>query len=699
MLSSILVLFVLLLLAGIVFLSIGQMRRRQRASERIGDVTASDGGPGGPGAGDFVEGPGSAAVLLLGGLALVVMSQAVYVARRPDVPWPLYFLMFLGLAAFLAAGHTLSRRDVSWLEAEPLRRAAEFLGIAPAQLLLLFLAFWFAYLARLAAGDSLMAFQPLVAALAWVLAIAAAVAGSYRRAPDGAGPRRQAVLLSGVLFLAAFLVRAVALDGIPATLSGDEASAGLVAAQFRRGEADNLLGLGWFSFPAFFFAVQSVGIWLLGQTAVAIRLISAAAGALTVVGVYWLARTLFGRLTALLAALFLLATHFHVHFSRIALQNVWDGLFLVWALWGLWHGWKSGRRSSFVVAGVALGLGQYFYVSMRFVPLLFVVWAGVASLVRRDTFRKRLPHLILAAFIAAVIFLPLGLFYAAHPAEFNAPMQRVTIFNGWLESQMATTGQPAARVILGEMGKTLLGFSHLPLRQWYNPGSPLLLAVPAALFWSGLLWAVYIFDLRSLLLLLPVFSVVVLGGLSQDAPASQRFVLAMPTTAILVALPLGQTAAWLEELWPRYRRLVAAVTVFVMGLVALNDLHYYFADVYDEYVLGGHNTQVATAVARYLQGHADPGQDVYFFGLPRMGYYSLSTIRYLAPAMQGHDVEEPLAGRPPWRLERPTTFIFLPERAGELSYVRTAYPGGIERTVMDPGPSESPLFVAYEVLP
>lgn len=688
-----------LILLSVTLLSAGLFLRRRRPSSPAGGELVPDGEDDGVDGAAFAEGRAPATVLLLGGLALVVMSQAVYVARSADVPLSLYLLLFLGLALFLAAGHTLSRSDASWLQARPFRRLVRFLEVTPAQLLLLLLAPAFAYLARLAAGDKLLAFQPIVAVLAWLLAITAAVAGAYRPSPEAGRANRKAVLIAGILFLAAFLVRAVALDEFPSTLSGDEASAGLVAAQFRRGGADNLLGLGWFSFPAFYFAMQSVGLWLLGQTAVAIRLSSAVAGALTVVGVYWLARSLFGRLTGLLAAISLLAAHFHVHFSRIALQNIWDGLFLVWALWGLWHGWKSGRRSSFVVAGVALGLGQYFYVSMRVVPLLFLVWAGVAYLARRETFRQRLPHLILAAFIAAVIFLPLGLFYAANPAEFNAPMQRVTIFNGWLEDQMAMTGQPAVRVILGEMRETLLGFTHVPLRHWYNPGTPLLLAVPAALFWSGLLWAVYLFDLRSLLLLLPILSVVVLGGLSQDAPASQRFVLATPTTAILIALPLGQAAAWLRALWPRYRTVIAAAALLVITLAGVNDLHYYFAEVYDEYVLGGYNTQTATAVARYLQQQEDPAQDVYFFGLPRMGYDSLSTIRYLAPEMRGRDIEEPLTMPPAWQLERPAIFIFLPERTNELPYVQAAFPDGIEHTVTAGAPSADPLFVAYELPP
>ena len=86
-----------------------------------------------------------------------------------------------------------------------------------------------------------------------------------------------------------------------------------------------------------------------------------------------------------------------------------------------------------------------------------------------------------------------------------------------------------------------------------------------------------------------------------------------------------------------------------MAWIVATDLNYYFSEVYESYVLGGHNTKVATAVANYLD-EKEPPPDVYFFGFPRMGYYSLSTISYLAPDVNAEDVLEPLVARPAWRL-------------------------------------------------
>lgn len=648
-----------------------------------------------------VADPGDAgalvSVLAGGGLALLVLAFAAARALPERLPWPFYLLPLLGMTAFILAGHVATGGR---LHVRRGFRLAGWLGVRPSQLLLLLLAPALAVLARLAAGNGLQAFHPGVATTAWVLSLLALLAGAFRRerraAAEAVSREEWLVVLS--LTLLALLLRAAGLEKLPTTLSGDEASSGLEAVRFARGEANNLLGLGWFSFPSFYFALQSSGLWLMGQSAAAIRLISAVGGSLTVFVVYWLARSLYGRAAALFAALYLLASHYHIHFSRIGLQNIWDGFFLALVLWGLWEGWQHGRRLPFLVAGLGLGLGQYFYVSMRVVPLLLLAWTGVAGLVQRERFRRRLPDLVLTAYVAFVAFLPLALLFWSQPDEFYAPIRRVTILNGWLESKMMATGAAAWQVVLGEAQATALGFVQLPLRHWYNPGAPLLLPLAAGLFLAGLAWLVYSFDLRSLLLGLPLLAQVIMGGFSQDAPASQRFALVMPVVAVAVGLPLAQVVNWLSAYWPRWKPLVVALSLAFLAVVAARDLDYYFREVYEGYVLGGHNTATATVMARYLQER--PPHKVYFFGLPRMGYFSLSTVPYLAPDMVAEDVAEPLGGPVSWRLEQPTFFIFLPERLGELDYVTAAYPGGRYFQVKSPSaPDTAPLFSVYEVLP
>lgn len=637
------------------------------------------------------------AVFLAGGLALLLLGFATYQARRANLPGLIYPLIGCGILSFLLAGHSgllgqvPGGYDVLW------QRLTGWLEVRPAQLILLLLALPFSLLAYLAGGDRLLAWHPAAAVLAWCLAIAAVLLGGFRR-DDGASVPPWEVAVAVALSVAAFLVRGLDLEQLPATLSGDEASAGLEAVRFVHGEASNLFGLGWFSFPSFYFALQGAAVTLFGQTATALRITSAAGGSLTVFVVFWLARSLFGRVAAALAALFLLTSHYHIHFSRIGLQNIWDGFFLAVVLWGIWAGWKEGRRLPFLVAGFALGLGHYFYVSMRIVPLLLLVWVGFAWLFQGSRLRARLPGLSLAAYTAAIVYLPLGLLYWRQPDEFFAPMRRVSIFNGWLETEITRLGQPAWEIIASQMKATALGIISLPLRHWYNPGASLLLPLAAALFVAGLAWLLYSADLRSLLLLLVLFTVVILGGFSLDAPASQRFAIVMPVVALIVALPLAQGVDWLSPYWTRGRALAPALAILLMALVAQRDLAYYFFDVYDSYVLGGYNTETATAIARYLKD--EPAHTVYFFGPPRMGYSSLSTIPYLAPQMKGNDVTTPLAGPAPWALDGPVLFIFLPEREGELAYVCATYPRGRYEQMSRPraGGAE-PLFSVYEVIP
>ncbi len=636
--------------------------------------------------------------LLLGGLGLIMLGQILYPHLPPEERPRLITLMVLGFAAFLLGTRTIARpRPPRWL-LTPSWRLAQALGITGGQLVLLGLAPLYAYLASLAAGPGLSARLPALAWGAWLAAAAAVVGGSLR--PGRERPyrfTRNDILLTAGLLALAFLLRGTGTAQIPTTFSGDEGSVGLMAVQFARGEVDNPFVVGWFSFPSLYFWVQGVSVRLFGQTIEAMRIPGALAGAFTVVALYWLARVMFDRTTGLLAAGFLLASHYHIHFSRIGLNNVFDGLFAVVVFVGLWHGWRRGRRASFILAGVALGLGLYFYVTIRVLPLLLLLWAGLAFLARPARFRERLPGMALAAWVALVLFLPLGLYFAAFPREFAAPLNRVTIFEGWLANEVVLTGQSAWTIIRGQMARAALGFTHMPLRLLYDAGTPLLLPGAAALFLLGLFMALWQANLRAALLALPLLSVVVLSGFSQDPPASQRYIVAMPLVAMLVALPLAQIGQWLRRLWPEYRRLIAVGAALVMLALMATDVRYYFGEVYRDYILGGLNTEAATRIAFYLEREPNPTQDVYFLGFPRMGYYSLSTIPYLNPAMNGIDVTDTLTGPPDWPLARDTLFIFLPEREGELAHVRAAYPEGEVDRVYRLRAPDALLFTAYAV--
>lgn len=627
------------------------------------------------------------AAIMMGGLLLLLLGQMSY-ARIPEpARWLVWGEMLFGGVSFLWAGSLVRRNGLMPAGLLPwLHRLGHWFGVTGWQVWLLVLAALLALLAQLAAGDQAVARQWDVSVAAWLLAIGFCLLGGLPLAEvrswlrRGLGLTRAEWWLVLALFIGAWLLRGTAVTSYPNTFSGDEGSAGLHAALFLQGRANNWFTIGWFSFPSLYYALQSVFIDLFGQTIEALRYFSALGGALAVTATYFLARVMFDRKTAAAAAVVLMGSHYHIHMSRIGLNNIWDSLFVALTLGSLWYGWRSGRRLSFLLAGLALGLGQYFYVSMRILPLLLLFWLGLMYWRQPRRVWRFLPHFVLSGFTAVLTVLPLGIYFAEHWTEFQAPFNRVTILGERLAGLVAASGQPAMMIVLRQMGQTALGFTHAPLRLLYEPGVPLLMPLAAGLFLIGVAWALLHFDGRYGLLLLPLLAVVLLGGFSQDPPASQRFVLAVPSTAVLVALPLGLLGEWLQKLWREGQRWVWLGTAVILLWMFFVNITFYFGKLYDSYTLGGLNTVVATSIAKELQAEIEP-PDVYFFGYPRMGYFSLATIPYLAPDVKGVDIIEPLTAPPEWEIAKPTQFIFLPERLDELNFVQQAFPTAVYEEV------------------
>lgn len=641
------------------------------------------------------------ATMLTSGLTLIVLGQTTLGFLPASAKWAVASLMGLGGMLFLWAGSRFQGEALrpDWL-ADRLHRLGYRFGVAGWQALLLALAPLLAWLAHLAAGDLALARRWDVSVVAWLLALGCCLVGAVPLAEWRHWLRRGFNLaqwewwLLVAIFVGAWLLRGTAVTEFPNTFSGDEGSAGLHAALFLQGKADNWFTIGWFSFPSLYYALQSAFIDIFGQSIEALRYFAAFGGSLAVVAVYFLARVMFDRGTAVAASVIMMGSHYHIHLSRIGLNNVWDSLFTALVLAGLGYGWRSGRRLPFVLAGLALGLGQYFYVSTRVLPLLLLLWFVIIWWRRPAIWRQRLAHFVVCGGTAVVTFLPLGLYFARHWAEFQAPFNRVTIVGERLATMALAEGQYQTIIVLRQMGQAALGFTHLPLRLLYAPGVPLLMPLAGGLFLAGLAWLLLRLNARHGLLLLPLAAVVLLSGFSQDPPASQRFVLAMPSVAVLVALPVGLVGRWLRQMWPQGQVWIGLATAVLLCWLVMVDITFYFGSLYEQYVLGGQNTVVATKIAFDLQDESVP-PDVYFFGFPRMGYYSLATIPYLVPEIEAVDLIEPITAPPVVNLARTTWFIFLPERLNELQFIQEAYPGGQYEEIQDA--SNMLLYSVYRV--
>jgi len=129
------------------------------------------------------------------------------------------------------------------------------------------------------------------------------------------------------------------------------------------------------AFPWLYTALQTYTVDIFGATLTGLRAVSVIFGTLTIPAVYFWARTLFDRRTAWVAALLLATFPPHIHFSRLGMNNIADPLFGTLALAFLALGFKRNTWSDFALAGIMLGLAQYFYEGGKLVyPVVAGLW-------------------------------------------------------------------------------------------------------------------------------------------------------------------------------------------------------------------------------------------------------------------------------------------------------------------------------------
>jgi 4-amino-4-deoxy-L-arabinose transferase-like glycosyltransferase len=164
------------------------------------------------------------------------------------------------------------------------------------------------------------------------------------------------------------------------------------------------------AFPRLYPYGQHFFFDLWGHNLTGLRLLSALIGALTVPALYLLARALFDRPTALVAAALLATFPAHLHYSRLGMNNIADPLFGTLALALLGWAMRTQRRTGYALAGLCLGLTQYFYEAGRIVfPVLMIGWlcGGLLIWRRRPSLRGLLITLLAALIVALPIYITL----------------------------------------------------------------------------------------------------------------------------------------------------------------------------------------------------------------------------------------------------------------------------------------------------
>ncbi|MBI5671115.1 MAG: glycosyltransferase family 39 protein [Chloroflexi bacterium] len=375
------------------------------------------------------------------------------------------------------------------------------------------------------------------------------------------GHSRRALLLLLAITLLALGLRAWNLQDSMRFLVDEEAFASAVR---RLLVDDDIKLLAPFSsitaFPYLFPYLQEQTVVLFGRSLIGLRMAGAVLGALTVPALYLLARALFDRKTALLAALLLATFPPHLHFSRIGLNNIADPLVGTLALALMARGLRSGRRVEYAAAGAMLGLTQYFYEGGRifFTPLLLVWVAGslvLARAERRVPWRGLLTAALALLIVSAPVYMtligldrPLFARMVDHGTGLPADHWRGLLEEGALERHLRFHVAPSLLVYTSWADRTL----------FYRGSQALVLPLVQPLLFLGLIIALRRWRVPGLLLLLLWIGGVSAGNsLMVDSTASPRFVTVLPALALAGAvglrytLPLVWPSRQWETFWPR----------------------------------------------------------------------------------------------------------------------------------------------------
>jgi len=347
------------------------------------------------------------------------------------------------------------------------------------------------------------------------------------------------------------------------------------------------------SFPFIFSYGQMGLVDLLGRSFLGLRAFSAILGALTVPALYLLARELYDRRTALLAALVLVTFPPHLHYSRLALNNIADPLFGTLGLALLARGLRTNARRDYAWAGVALGLTQYFYEGGRllFPPLAFG-WLLGGLVVWRP--RPSLRGIVTAGLAFVLVALPV--YYTLHGLDFPLVdrLDKTQLDSGeyWDRDREPDTLQTR----LAHFRHSLLMYVNHPENTlvyyylYYGGEHPLVLEyiVPALLL--GAVIALWGWRRPGVLPLLWVLATSAGNALLVESAVTARYVVAFPALALLIALGVRHT---LSLLWPvrlprrvpygLARGLAFAPVLLVIAAITVGQAYFYFGPFLDHF--------------------------------------------------------------------------------------------------------------------
>jgi len=525
---------------------------------------------------------------------------------------------------------------------------------------------------------------------------------------------RLEIIVVLLMTLAAGALRFYKLDSIPNIIEGDEGWTGLAALKklpihpfYYNNPFAFLQGFGQPYLDLFAAAID-----FFGQNKLGLRFIPALGGTLAIPATYIFARRLLGVRNATIAALLLMVSHAHIHFSRTAAMGYQQSTWLIpLELYCLLKGLEERNRNWMVMSGLLLGLHFNVYFSAQvIIPMIFVFLGMVAfipppqvtvtvgeKVITRHPLplRENLHHLPWFLGSILVLAFPALVWAFNHPAEFSARWaMEGSIQSGWLMQEVVLTGKPIFLILWERFAHVCLSIFILPFKDFYWAPAPVLDMITGALFVIGAFLALRRTRDPKILLLNGWFwsGVVAIGLFAIPVAAdSYRLMMVLPALCILAALGWAHLTSLAERMAKTKWRMIVAWSVILVVLIAALNLKIYFIDFGRSCLYGGEDPskRMASLMGDYLREQM-PFEQVYLLRDEKFSYGAHLSIDYLSgPIPTIINLGQPFVGPD---AHGSVIFLIVPSRLQEQVAVRNFAPGGQMIRIGDCGKL---MFLAY----
>jgi 4-amino-4-deoxy-L-arabinose transferase-like glycosyltransferase len=563
--------------------------------------------------------------LFSGGLALAILAQhSIYYAEELLAGVILYAVAFALLtAAWARDGSAMvqSIRTATPATSAPAKATpAKKLFVLPALLLALIAFFelggnrfaWFGTAAWLAALVLfLFAFWEGSPA-ANVRRLAAAIQRQ---------PRWVLVALAGVMVLGGIFYF-YRLDMIPAEMTSDHAEKVLDTRDILQGTYYIFFERNTGREPLQFYLnalVVALGIAPLDM--LALKVVGATAGLLTIPAVFLLGREMFDEKVGLVAAFLFAVSIYPVGIARVGLRYPLAPLFVAWMCWFLLRGLRYQSRNDFLLAGLMMGIGLNGYSPFRAAVIVAATWVVIWFLfgfVRRGQASRLVVSAGLMFGAALLVFLPLARYVTEHPGNFAYRMAtRLTSL------EEPVQGNPIATFLQNNLNALGMFNVHGDV-VWVNaiPRVPVVDYILGACFLIGVVYGTYRllryreypFALMFAALFVLLLPSTLALAFPEENPSVVRAGGVTPFVMILASLPL---VAWRRQFSALGTRTLGDVLLgAVLLLVVVTNFQLYFYRYDLQYRLASWNsTEIADALREFALGQGD-WEHIYIMSTP-----------------------------------------------------------------------------------